>query len=133
MISRGMDHAICGPMPPFDLDERTFQFLCSVIGFVRTIRWEPGINRILEQLVDAAGSVGANRQEASSGSSRREFLRFSEISLRSAKESRFWLRACAAAHLGDQHLCKPLLEEAEQLVRIFAAIVLSTKHGPPAD
>ena len=117
--------------PPYDLDERTFQFLCSVMTFVRTIRWEPGINRLIEQLVDAAGSIGANRQEASSGSSRKEFLRFSEISLRSAKESHFWLRACAANGIGNRQSCTLLVDEADQLVRIFAAIVLSTKNGPP--
>jgi four helix bundle protein len=117
-------------MPPYDLDERTFQFLCSVVTFVRTIRWEPGVNRIIEQLVDAAGSIGANRQEASSASSRKEFLRFSEISLRSSKESHFWLRACAAVRLGDQQLCAPLVNESDQLIRIFRSIVLSTKDGP---
>lgn len=117
---------------PYDLDERTFLFLCEVITYVRTIKWEPGLNRIIEQLVDAAGSVGANRQEASSASSRKEFVRFSEISLRSARESLFWLRSCEFAHVGNHQLCKPLVLEADELVRIFVAVVLNTKNDRPS-
>lgn len=73
--------------PPDGVDERAFAFLCNVIRFVRTIQPEPGIRRLIDQLVGAAGSIAANRQEALSASSRREFVRFNEISLRSAKES----------------------------------------------
>jgi four helix bundle protein len=70
-----------------DLDDRSFRFLCDVIRFVRTIRFEPGGLRVIDQRVAAAGSIAANRQEATSSSSRREFIRFNEIALRSAKEA----------------------------------------------
>jgi hypothetical protein len=49
------------------IDARAFRFACDVIGYVRTIKWEPGINKLVEQLLDAAGSVGANREESHAG------------------------------------------------------------------
>ena len=82
-------------MPAYDLNERTFTFLCDVLTYVRTIRWEPEILRVIDQLVRAAGGVAANRRERSSASSRREFVRFNEIALREAKEAHMWLQACA--------------------------------------
>ena len=112
-----------------DIDERTLERACQMILFVRTIRPEPGSRIIIEQMVDAAGSVGANRQEASGGSTRTEFRRFNEIALRSAKEAVFWLRVCDRTDMGEASRRVPLLDEAIQIRRILTAIVLSTKRG----
>jgi four helix bundle protein len=119
------------PPPPYDIDERAFEFLCNVITFVRTIRPEPGIRRLVDQLVAAAGSVAANRQEASGASSRREFIRFNEISLRSANESVLWLRAFDALLIGARDSAPVLLGEARQLARILGAIVVRGKASSP--
>lgn len=51
------------------------------------------MSKLVEQFVDAAGSIGGNREEALGGSSRREFARHNEIALRGANESVRWLRA----------------------------------------
>jgi four helix bundle protein len=64
------------------IDERSFRYFCDVIAFVETIPIGPKTSRIIEQLVDSAGSIGSNREEALGGSSHREFIRFNEISLR---------------------------------------------------
>ena len=115
------------------IDERAFRFFCGVIRFIRTIRPEPGVRRLAEQMVGSSGSVAANREEATSASSRKEFIRYNEIALRSAKESALWLRACDATGLGDSRACATLLDEAQQLTRILAAIVISSKNGRPRE
>jgi four helix bundle protein len=111
-----------------DFDERAFRFLCDVIRFARTVRPEPGVRRLVDQLVASTGSVGANRQEATSASSRREFVRYNEIALRSAKETSLWLRAFTETGVGDPTLAPALLDEAQQLARILGAIVVSAKR-----
>jgi four helix bundle protein len=110
------------------IDERSFRFLCDVLSFVDTIEKGPKTNKIIEQLVDASGSIGGNREEALGASSRKEFIRYNEISLRSANESVRWLRVCAAKRLGSQDKCVPLLEEARQLARILGRIVITSKR-----
>jgi len=117
--------------PPYDIDERVFRFACDVIEFVRTIKWEPGINKVIEQLVDAAGSTGANRHESSGASPGREFVRFNVIALREARESHFWLRVCQAGKVGNQTLCASLVDEADQIKRILGAIVVNAKAKLP--
>jgi four helix bundle protein len=119
-------------VPP-DIDRRACEFLCAVIRFVRTIRAEPGMRRLIEQLVAAAGSIPANRCEATSASSRKEFIRYNEIALRSAKESAVWLKACLETQSGHAPTCLALVNEADQLTRILAAIVVSSKKRPPAN
>lgn len=110
------------------IDERSFRYFCDVIAFVETIPIGPKTSRIIERLVDSAGSIGSNREEALGGSSPREFIRFNEISLRGANESVRWLRTCAASRLGSQEKCLPLIDEGRQLARILGTIVITSKR-----
>lgn len=112
---------------PDGIDERSFRFFLDVLDFVDTIAKGPKTNKIIEQLVAAAGSIGGNREEAVGASSRKEFIRFNEIALRGANESARWLRACAAKQLGTHGQCVALLDEARQLARILGRIVISSK------
>jgi len=99
---------------------------------VRTAKPEPGVRRLVDQLVASAGSIAANRQEANSGSSRREFVRFNEIALRSANEAVLWLRAFAATGIGNPETASLLLNEARQLPRILGSIVVNAKANARA-
>ena len=112
------------------IDERSFDFLCGVIRFVRTVDAEPGIRKLIDQLVGASGSIAANRQEALGASSRREFVRFNEIALRGARESAMWVRACQETSIGNPEKAGALLEEVRQIARILGSIVVRTKKGP---
>ena len=113
---------------PKGIDERSLRFFQDVLTFVDTIRKEPKTTRIIEQLVGSAGSIGGNREEALGASSRKEFIRFNEIALRSANETVRWLRACAAKQFGSQEQCVALLDEACQLARILGRIVVTSKR-----
>jgi len=108
--------------------ERIFGFACDVIVIVSRAPRAPGIQVIANQLVRAATSIGANLEEAKAASSRREFIRFAEISLREARETHYWLRLARHAELGPEDALTPLLNEADQLIRILTIIVVNTKR-----
>ena len=116
---------------PNGIDERSFRFFCDVLSFVDTIQKGPKTTRIIEQLIDSAGSIGGNREEALGASSRKEFIRYNEISLRGANETVRWLRACAVKRLGARDMCVALLDEARQLARILGRIVVTSKRRDP--
>lgn len=59
--------------PVFDLEERTARFGEAVIRFLKTIRQGPLTNRLIDQLVGAAASVGANYCEADDAVSKKDF------------------------------------------------------------
>jgi four helix bundle protein len=115
------------PTPPDDIDSRADRFSTDVVHFVTTIIPAPGNHRTMEQLVQSSGSVAANRQEAVSATSRKEFIRYNEIALRSAKESGVWLRQCRAGKWGHAEMRERLLDEAGQLARILAKIIVTSK------
>lgn len=83
-----------------DIRDRSFAFGCAVARLALSLAPVIGVRVIIDQMLKAGTSVGANLEEAKSGSSRREFVRYVEIALREARESLYWLRVCEALKLG---------------------------------
>ena len=106
---RALDRAMT-PYDHDDIDERSFRFFCDVIAFVETVPLSARTSRIIEQLVDAAGSIETNRDEATGRPSRGEFIKFSENSLRGANNSLQWLQMCADRKIGSQDKCVTAVE-----------------------
>src|SRR6478609_70381 len=59
----------------YDLEERTARFGEAVIDFAKQIPQDAVTNRLINQLVGAATSVGANYVEADDAVSKKEFLK----------------------------------------------------------
>ena len=110
------------------VDERSFRFYIDVLEYVDPIERGPKTDGLVKQLVDSAGSIGNNREEALGASSRKEFIRYNEFALRAANESARWLRACVVRRLGASDKSIALLDEARQLARIIAKIVITAKR-----
>jgi four helix bundle protein len=108
--------------------DRAFTFGCQVARLALTFDPRPGVRGIIDQLLRAGTAVGANLEEAKAASTRREFVRGVEISLREAREAWYWLRICAALKLGPAPQLHELQGEADQIIRILTAIVVSTKR-----
>ncbi|OGY38986.1 MAG: hypothetical protein A2391_03115 [Candidatus Brennerbacteria bacterium RIFOXYB1_FULL_41_13] len=73
--------------PKSDLKQRCFNFGLRVIGLVDTLPNKRSFWIISDQLLRSATSIGANLVEARASSSRLEFKKFYEISLKSANET----------------------------------------------
>lgn len=117
---------------PYDIRERTYLFARDCIAFGRqTVALRDFVlNRLVYQLVDAAGSVGANLEEAGNGQTKPDFRTKNAIALKEVREAKFWLRQLRDAEpkrLGPR--AKPLIEEAEELRRIVTAIILNSKES----
>jgi four helix bundle protein len=115
---------------PRDLRERTFLFASDIVTVCIPMARVPGIQRQLaSQLVRSGTSVGANAEEASAAYGRRDFAYRNAVVLREARESWFWLRLIAAHHLAPQNGLRPLLEEANELIAIYTAIVKKARQS----
>jgi four helix bundle protein len=112
---------------PEDLSERSFRFACDVYDYCEELVGLRGLPcRLGYQLFDAAGSVGANRAEAKSSYSDKEFAAKNAISLKECREARFWLRVADAKSLGSVKRRKYLLQESNELA-IYVVTVRKLK------
>ena len=83
---------------------------------------------ISDQLLRAATSIGANIVEAKSSSSKRDFIRFFEIALKSANETKYWLGLLRDATDADKSKINQLLDEVEEISKMLGSSLLTLKN-----
>src|SRR6476659_10221982 len=108
----------------YDLEDRTRAFAREVRLFIKSLPKNTANFEDGKQLVRASGSVGANYIEANEALSDKDCLVRVKISRKEAKESRYWLRLIdleAKPDLEPERVA--LIQESEELTRIFSAIV----------
>jgi four helix bundle protein len=115
---------------PLDICERTFQFALRIIKLCDFLNSTPGVSRELSrQLVRSGTSIGANVEESQAAQSTADFIHKLEISLKEARETRYWLRLLIAAEIVSSSRLVPLLNEANEIVKILASIIVKTKQN----
>ena len=111
----------------YDLEERTFEFAKASRAFVKQLPRTISNIEDVKQFIRASGSIGANYIEANEAIGKKDFVMKIKICRREAKESRYWL------HLIDTHGKLEgdqarLLDEADELMKIFGAIVRKSEQ-----
>ena len=117
------------PQKIYNIKHRAFQFSKDIILFVSETKFEKVFHSICDQLVRSATSIGANLVEAKAGASRKDFLKFYIISLKSVNETKYWLCLIRDSIQSDKNKISSLLQEADELSKIIASIIISIKEG----
>ena len=110
-----------------DLKDRCFRFSLDVIKMIDSLPRKTSTRVIADQLVRSSTSIGANLVEAKASSSRLEYKKFHEISLKSANETKYWLDLLREAGLADSKITSSLHNEATELANMIAAAVIKLK------
>lgn len=111
-----------------DLKIRTYDFSIDIIKFVNNLPNKRAFWSIGDQLLRSATSVGANIIEAKSSSSRKEFINYYQIALKSANESVYWLNLLKDSYKNLEIETSSLLEELEQICRMLTSSVITLKN-----
>jgi len=111
-----------------DLKQRCYAFSLAIIKITDGLPQKRSAWVISDQLIRSATSIGANLVEAKASSSRLEFKKFYEISLKSANETKYWLGLLRDTDMSDKEKIAVLLIEVTELSNMIAASVLSLKQ-----
>lgn len=111
-----------------NLKQRAYNFGLTVIKLCDNLPNKRSAWIIEDQLIRSSCSVGANLVEARSSSSRLEFKKFNEISLKSANEAIYWLMLLRDAKLSDSSKIDSLIIEASELCSMIATGVKKLKN-----
>ena len=109
----------------YDLEERTAKFGESVIVLCRKIRQDNITSPIVNQLIRAATSVGANYTEANGASSKRDFVNKIFICKKELQETKHWLRMLKSSQ-PDMEIGS-IQKECQELIFIFTKIASSSR------
>ncbi len=117
------------PMPKrtYDLEERTAHFGEAVIDFAKAIPQNALTSRIINQVVGAGTSVGANYVEADDAVSKKKFLKSIGTCKKETREVKHFLRMAVRAVPELKPHARKLWLEARELHLIFSKIWRSGK------
>lgn len=113
----------------YDLEERTALFGEAVIEFCLGVPANSVTVPVVNQLVRAGTSIGANYCEADDAESKKDFRHKIALCRKEARETKYWLRMIAKAAPAQKAPARKLWSEAKELHLIFVAIVRTTDRN----
>jgi four helix bundle protein len=114
-------------MTPEELSERLWKFAARAGSVVDALPDTRLGRHVAGQVVRCGTAAGPNYDEGCAVESRADFAHKLSIVLKELKETRGWLRFVVIAGLLAEKRITPLLDEAEQLIRIIATSVVTAK------
>ena len=112
-----------------NLKVRVYNFSLEIIRFSTTLPNKRIYWIIMDQLIRSATSIGANIIEAQAASSRRDFIKFYEIALKSANETKYWLSLLKDSNLVEvqKEKTEKLIEEVDEICKMTGSSLLTLK------
>lgn len=110
-----------------EFKKRLYNFTLKLIEFIDKLPKDNVSRRIGDQLLRSGTSIIGNYVEGQSASSRKDFTNYFNTSLKSANESKLWLSLLRDSKRAKTRDVAWLLEELDEISRIFASSILSLK------
>ena|SRR3989338_2575578 len=109
--------------------KRCFDFSLSIIYLTEKLR----INRrnwpLIDQLVRSATSIGANIVEGGNSASKREFINYFQIALKSSSETLYWLSLLKEINPNNIGEIDGLIQECIEIKKLISTIIINTKNS----
>lgn len=107
---------------------KSYSFAVSVVKFCFEMQDKKREYVISRQLLKSGTSIGANIEEAQGAISKAEFISKVQISLKEAKETKYWLRLIKDAGVYQNELSEQLLKDCIEIIIILTSILKSSKE-----
>ena len=111
----------------YDLEDRTLEFGKQIIRLGKDLPKDTINFNLLDQVIRSGLSMGANYREANETETKKDFQFRIRICRKEGKETIYWLQLIIEANPEFRDRVNPLIQEATELVKIFAAILEKTK------
>jgi four helix bundle protein len=82
---------------------------------------------MIDQLLRSSTSIGANLIEAKSAHSKKDFIKYYEIALKSSNETKFWICLLRDGLKLNKVELNSLLSEVNEISKVIASIVIKVK------
>ena len=113
--------------------EKSFDFAVRIVKLCKYLEKNSDVAKsVINQLLKAGTSVGANLEEAVAGQSKADFVHKNSISLKEARESNYWLRLILATSNFDEKVKNGIVEletESLSIAKIIGSIIVKAKKG----
>jgi len=113
--------------PENAIQEKSFQFALDIIElYKKIIRSREYV--LSRQLLKSGTSIGANVEEALGAQSRKDFISKLSISLKEARETRYWLLLFKKSAIVNIEITKHLAN-IDEILRLLTKIIKTSKKN----
>lgn len=106
-----------------NLEERTTEFAKRIIHLCKALPNDRITNRLVDQIIRSAGSVGANYREANEALGKKDFVHRLRIARKEAKETDHWLELIQEANPSFKERVIALVKELREIRNILSSII----------
>ena len=107
--------------------KRLIKFSVDVLDLSKELKKDRNLWPVTDQLVRSSTSVGVNVVEAKSSHSKKDYIKFFEIALKSANETKYWFLVLIESNSFDKSKLERLLNEVTEIANILASSILTMK------
>jgi len=109
--------------------KRCFDFSINILKLSELLRSKRINWPIVDQIVRSATSIGANIIEGGNSTSKKEFINYFQIALKSASETIYWLALLKEINIAQNNVLISLIKECIEIKKIISTIILNTKQN----
>ena len=107
--------------------DKSFNFAVRIVKLNRYLCDEKKEFILSKQLLKSGTSIGANVEESLQAQSKRDFLSKSNIALKEANETLYWIRLLSATDYLDVKQTESITADCKELIAILVSTVKTTK------
>lgn len=111
------------------IQQKSFAFAIRVVNAYKHLQTEKKEFVLSKQLLRCGTSIGANVEEAIGGQSKKDFIAKISIAYKEARETKYWVKLLIATLYLDEKEADSILNDAEELCKIMASILVSSKQN----
>lgn len=112
-----------------EFKKRCFNFSIAILKISELLQKQRINWAILDQLIRSATSIGANVVEGGNSTSKKEFVHYFQIALKSASETLYWL--ALLKEMNQEHFkeINILITDCTEIKKMLSTIILNTKQN----
>ncbi len=109
--------------------KRCFLFSIQTLKLAEPLRESRNNWVLVDQLIRSATSIGANIVEGGNSTSKKEFINYFQIALKSASETLYWLALLQEINLKHKDSLTNLMNECTEIKKLISTIIINTKSN----
>jgi len=107
--------------------DKAYVFALLIISIYKELKAENEFT-LSKQILRSRTSIGANVNEAISAISKKDFVFKLGISLKEARETKYWLNLLKDSDFIGQEIFNKSNKDCDELIKILSSIILTTKQ-----
>jgi len=111
----------------YNIKHRAYYLGRDIVLFIGKQQFDRIYFSLFDQLIRCSTSISANLIEGLAGASKKDFINFNIIALKSANETKYWLRLIKDTVKIEEQLDK-FINEADEVSKIIAKIIINSKQ-----